>query len=281
MKRTILNVGDKFNKLSFIEVVSNHTIGSNAGRFGCECGGEIVARIAEVKSGHTRSCGCATWKVKSRERSKDIVGKKFSRLTVDSLAGTDNRKYRLCNCTCECGNKPKIRIARLLSGEAQSCGCLQLEKAMENLAKAHKNQTIHGYSDTLTGRSWNCMMQRCFNPWSEGFHRYGGVGITACAFFKASPINLVLSIGERSRAGLWLDRINNEGGYWCGGCEECLSQQHQLNVRWATPTEQALNRSNTVFVEIDGVIKKAAEWREILGLPRNSKDIYKFVDKND
>lgn len=275
MKPIILTTGDKFHKLTFIKVLGKTDIGTNSGAFRCDCGKETVARIAEVRSGHTKSCGCSTWKERSQKSSSDIVGKKYGRLTVLSLCERpDNRKYRLCNCKCECGNTLKIRIARMLSGELQSCGCLQLEKAMENIAKAQRACVTHGLSDTLTGRSWQAMMQRCYNPWSENFFRYGGRGISACLFIRSTPINLLYLIGERPSAEMSLDRIDNEGGYWCGLCAECLTAGRKINVRWVTASEQCLNKCNNRLVEIDGVIKKGAEWCKLLGLPKTSKKIY-------
>lgn len=275
MRKLTVEVGHKFNKLTVVRTLGVIE-GFSSAECRCDCGGSRIVKVAELRSGHVKSCGCETWKDKSRKSSENIIGKKYSRLTVLRLIGSDNRKYRLCECKCDCGSLVKIRIARMLSGELQSCGCLQIEKAMENLALAQRSQISHGLSGTPTYRSWSCMMQRCFNPWNEAFHRYGGAGITACEFLKGSPLNLVSIIGTRPTVGHWIDRINNEGNYSCGACSECLSKQWPMNIRWATPSEQALNRSNNRMVEIDGITKVASEWCKILGLPSNSRLIYTY-----
>ena len=105
---------------------------------------------------------------------------------------------------------------------------------------------------TLTYHSWMGMMARCFNPKYEHFAYYGGKGIAPCAFLKSSPVNLMFLIGQRASSDFTLDRINNELGYTCGQCEECLKNGWVLNVRWVTATEQARNRSNNIWLMFKG-----------------------------
>lgn len=279
MKKLTVNIGERFNKLTVVELKGVNEKGFSVADCRCDCGGNAIVKIAELRNGHKKSCGCESSSSKSRAKSADIIGKRFSRLLVESLAGTDNRKYRLCNCLCDCGVRVKIRIARMLSGESQSCGCLQLEKAMENIAVAQKSNITHGLSGTLTGRSWLAMMQRCYNAYSEVYHRYGAVGVYACEFLRSSPVNLMFLIGERPSALMSLDRIDGTMGYWCGCCAECLTDGLPLNVKWSTADEQQFNRCSTRMVEIDGVIKQASEWCRLLGLSKTSKQIYTYPKK--
>lgn len=48
--------GDRFERLTFIERRPDK--GQAKGRFSCSCGNEYVGRIAHVKNGSVRSCGC-------------------------------------------------------------------------------------------------------------------------------------------------------------------------------------------------------------------------------
>lgn len=276
MKKLTVSPNEKFNKLTVIEMIGVNEDGFSVASCRCDCGKVATIKVAELRSGHKRSCGCASWKERSAKGSKDIVGKKFGRLTVLNLAGADERKYRICNCVCDCGKQVTIRIAKMLSGEIQSCGCLQLEKAMDNLARAQSVWTTHGLSQTPTGTNWLGMMQRCFNPRCESFHRYGGIGIKPCLFLKSSPLNLVLAIGHRPSPEMSVDRIDTTKGYHCGMCEECLTNGWSLNIRWATPKEQAKNRKHKRLVEIGGVTKQASEWCEAFGLRRGSKKVYTY-----
>ncbi len=278
MRKLSVNPGERFDHLTVDKMEGVNEKGFSIASCHCDCGNPepVIVKVAELRSGHRRSCGCASWEEKSARRSQDIIGKQFGRLVVESFAGKDNKNYRLAWCRCHEGNRVKVRIAHLLSGAVQSCSCLQKEKAMETLAVLHKQQIKHGLSGTLTGTTWLCMMQRCFNPRCESFREYGGAGITACSFIKASPVNLVILIGERPLAIMQLDRVNNEGHYSCGSCEECLQKGWSMNIRWATPSEQALNRHNNRMVEIDGIIKPASEWCKLLGLSKTSKVFYNY-----
>ena len=78
-------------------------------------------------------------------KRKEMIGKKFGRLTVIKLDEERNRIFReernkglrssspVCYiCECECGNKTEVQQGNLLSGHTTSCGCLQKQKASLN-----------------------------------------------------------------------------------------------------------------------------------------------------
>jgi len=58
--------GKKFNKLTGIKAVGRSTTGKMYWLFKCECGNHIEAVGANVKAGHTKSCGCNRRKVNLR-----------------------------------------------------------------------------------------------------------------------------------------------------------------------------------------------------------------------
>ena len=74
------------------------------------------------------------------------------------------------------------------------------------------------------------MWIRCTKPSHVRYHRYGGRGIRVCARWEDFAVFLA-DVGERPSPTHSLDRINNDGNY------------EPSNVRWATPAEQARNRS--------------------------------------
>lgn len=191
----------------------------------------------------------------------DLTGKRFGRLLVIERCGHIG-KNRAWTCVCDCGETRKVTSGALTSGHSKSCGCLQ----REIVARVSKEQnTIHGMSHTPVFNSWNSMVQRCYNPKSSSFKDYGGRGIVACEFLRASPENLKTILGERFQ-GFSLERINVNNGYACGSCSECLLRGWIKNIKWGTHKEQARNKRNSLLVEIDGQVKAAGEWEEIYGL---------------
>lgn len=68
-----------------------------------------------------------------------------------------------------------------------------------------------------------------------------------------------------------IDRIDNDGGYWCGDCSECLANRWPMNCRWATCREQNLNQTRKNKCGYPGVKKKKNRYESYIGLGRNNK----------
>lgn len=193
------------------------------------------------------------------QRYKDIAGHKFGRLTALRFVGRSDKRMAIWECQCDCGRRHHAEGRSLRSGNVQSCGCLQLNSPVRAAANRKRLMT-HGMTQTLTGKSWMAMLTRCYNPNVASFKDYGGRGIRACEFIRASPLNLVLIIAERPSRKITLDRMDVNAGYNCGACAECLANGWALNVRWADKSEQAGNTTRSVFYLIDGQTLCAADW---------------------
>lgn len=269
-------IGNTFNRL---------TVESEAGRnqkrrdylwlCKCSCGGSKIVSGSFLKSGKIKSCGCLNREsrvaralenaaARKGKITRDLTGKKIGRLTAKSHFFKVGRVF--WNCDCECGKSVAVRSCVLTNGKTKSCGCIKNEMKSQ---ECRIRNTTHGMSDAPEYSNWKSMMARCFNPRDAGYEEYGGAGRTVCEFIRASPLNMVLLMGRKPSPLHSIDRIDNDIGYYCGACAECLSKGWPLNVRWATRKEQLRNRSNNVLFCIDGVTHCASEWAENLGLTRN------------
>lgn len=107
--------------------------------------------------------------------------------------------------------------------------------------------TLHGGTRSSEHRTWMAMRERCANPKSRAWEHYGGRGIDVCAGWEDFAAFL-RDMGQRpegrtdKRPEYTIDRINNDGGYWCGRCAECVSLGRQANCRWADWSTQNENR---------------------------------------
>lgn len=193
---------------------------------------------------------------------KNLVGHKFNRLTVIERAGKDDSGV-IWRCRCDCGKESNVRRMALTLGRIKSCGCLKIEVTTARNFR-------HGMRHTVIGSIWKGIITRCYNPKSKSFKNYGGRGITACEFVRSSPVNLLFLLGERPPGRLTVERINNNIGYACGSCPECLSNSWTMNLKWATYAEQNRNNRHNRFVTIDGVKKCIKDWATDLGIPHTS-----------
>ena len=93
---------------------------------------------------------------------------------------------------------------------------------------------------------WSSMKQRCKNPNSKSFNRYGARGITYCDEWEIFD-NFFNDMGIPP-IGWQLDRVNNNLGY-------CID-----NCVWSLPIAQVRNRRNTIVYEIDGKFMTLKEY---------------------
>jgi len=174
----------------------------------------------------------------------NLLGKKFSRLTVIRREGIIWESHAAWFCECECGGTTITSSHALTAGHKRSCGCLEKENN-DSLFK-------HGHYGTRTYRIWVNMKTRCTNPSNRFFYRYGGRGITMCD--KWQDFEGFYDDMGACPDGMTIERINNDLGYSADNC------------RWATMKDQANNRKSNIKIEIDGVTKNLKEWSEHFGV---------------
>jgi hypothetical protein len=105
---------------------------------------------------------------------------------------------------------------------------------------------------------WNNIKQRCRNGNSFAFSNYGAKGVALYGPWLDSVEQFVGGVvreaGLRPSPIYSLDRWPDREGFYRPG-----------NIRWATPGQQARNRSNNYWIAHEGKTLCAAEWSEKLG----------------
>lgn len=102
------------------------------------------------------------------------------------------------------------------------------------------------------------MMDRCYRKKARNYPTYGGRGILVCDEWHDIEAFEQWVKTSGFCAGLTIERKDVNGNY----CPE--------NCTWATLKEQANNRRNTVFLELNGERHTMTEWAAILGINRGT-----------
>ena len=163
-----------------------------------------------------------------------MENKRFGRWTVLGIAEStyrnDGREFKKLRVVCDCGTEINVAVRGLKNGKSKSCGCLNRDIV-----------TKHGISMERIYNVYRSMLQRCNDSNHWLYPRYGGRGITVCDEWNGNPLVFKKwAINNGYNETLTLDRIDNNKGYSPDNC------------RFVTKKENMNNKSNTVFLTING-----------------------------
>lgn len=178
----------------------------------------------------------------------DISGKRFGDLTVLCRSKNAKDSHAFWTCKCDCGNIVTVESNKLRTGHTTSCGC-KLRKVLI------ERNTTHGKSHTRLYRIWGLMKDRCNNPRTPCFERYGARGIHVCDEWKNFYPFYQWAISNGYSDHLSIDRIDNSKGYSPDNCQ------------WTDAKTQNNNTRKNHFIDFDGYHKTISEWAEFLHIP--------------
>lgn len=127
---------------------------------------------------------------------------------------------------CDCGKEISANKNAVKSGNTQSCGCLQRERA------SHASIT-HGLANTRFYHIWKGINGRC-NYKKDKWYCAKGIKVLWKSFedfYNDMVIGYTKHCNEFGEKKTTIDRINSNYNY----CKE--------NCQWATPKQQANNRN--------------------------------------
>lgn len=139
-----------------------------------------------------------------------------------------------------------------------------------------KNQEFKSVHEDPRYRCWAGMKDRCNNPNNKRYLNYGGRGIKVCERLNTFS-NFREDMGERPSLKHSIDRIDVNGNYSCGHCQECLENGWIANCRWATHKQQGENKTNSHWVEVEG--KRMSVTDASIYLKIHKDTIYRHIKK--
>lgn len=181
----------------------------------------------------------------------NLIGDSHDRLTVIRKS-SKGRSWWICRC--ECGKEVELPTYRYF--EYKSCGCLE----KENKRNLTTYTRTHGMSETRLYSVWCGIKDRCTNPNTEHYDRYGGRGIKICDEWLGSFESFrdwAYSAGfNDSSTGKQqsIERINVDGNY------------EPSNCKWASQKEQMRNTTRTTWIEYEGKQIPLSQFCEMNGI---------------
>jgi hypothetical protein len=171
-----------------------------------------------------------------KDAIEHVIGARHGLLTIVERIG--RARWRL---VCDCGAERIVAGSHV--ARAVSCGCKRNGSTQKTGLGRRTHGVTSGYAKPPPEyNSWKQMRRRCRESSNARvWHRYGGRGIVVCAEWEASYASFYADMGPKPTAKHSIDRIDNDGGYWCGKCAECRLLNRPANCRWATLIEQANN----------------------------------------
>jgi len=137
----------RFERLIVLEPTLKRSGSSIIWKCLCDCGNICYKSSHDLRTGHTKSCGCLQRESRFIPK-QNLVNQKFGKLTVLKQLNESNHEGTLWLCECECGGTKIVSSYALTHNRVQSCGCLnsimnsKIEKILQNLNISYIKEKI-------------------------------------------------------------------------------------------------------------------------------------------
>lgn len=157
-------------------------------------------------------------------KPQNLIGKKFSRLTVTGKVGRRGAKV-FWECLCDCGKRVEVYTGVLNSGRTKSCGCWTKDRLRDRnilpFGFAARNIILSIYKSNAAKKSL---------PWCLSPEQFMQITSQACRYCNAPPSNYYIhrrSDGNDKLNGGFkysgIDRVDNTLGYIEDNCVPCCN----------------------------------------------------------
>lgn len=171
-----------------------------------------------------------------------LIGKTIRCFTVVDAIRTPGKKTKyLLKCNL-CGAEV-IRGSSATQSGRISCDCIKKVTHERNYDR--KSPLYNTY---------RAMLDRCYNPNSDGYEDYGGRGIYVCDEWQTYPAFEEWAYSNGWSEGLTIDRIEVNGNY------------EPSNCRWADKLQQANNTRRNRFYTYNGETLTMKQWADKIGI---------------
>lgn len=234
----MINIQDKFNKLTVLEYIGTNKHGSKVYECICDCGKITNATSTVLTKNIKKSCGCLRSDIGKLNLKHIIqIGDKFNKLTTIGFINTQKIQF-----LCDCGNITIKNKMDVINNKTTSCGCVKREQTIQ------KN-TTHGLSRTRLHKIYFAMKTRCYNENTDGYKYYGKKGITICNEWLLDFKNFYnWAISNGYQDNLTIERKDYTKNY------------NPNNCTWIPISQQPKNKSDNNKITAWGETKNITDW---------------------
>lgn len=147
-------------------------------------------------------------------KTKDIIGKKFGRLTAIAFKEKRHQNHQYWVFKCDCGNLHTAAYFSVKRGDTKSCGCLRNENSKKMCQLKYLGKGVSGFNQVKANYMRKAKKRKIkFNLSDKQLHL---LFEKKCYYCEISPYK---SKSDYIYNGI--DRVDNDNGYLIENCVSC------------------------------------------------------------